>query len=316
MLVLEIIGGVLLPILLLIGLGVLLGRGKRLDLGTLAKLNLYLFAPAFLLVRVAESRFAWREIGLIGAGLMVPMALVGLPALALLRARKRPNAIAMPLLAGALLSNAGNFGIPVAQLAFGHAGSEVQALVVVFMNTTIFFIGYLLLSGGEGGFGRALGGYLKLPMLYVILVGAGVRLLGGPTALPLAGRWLWKTVQLTADATAPIALVSLGAQIAANPPRSSARRIVPVLGLKLLALPAVTSAVCWALGLWPWPAAQLVLAAAAPTAINTVLLAVEVKADAEVVADTVFWTSLLAPLTMAPVLSALKLLGAGALPVP
>jgi hypothetical protein len=41
-----------------------------------------------------------------------------------------------------------------------------------------------------------------------------------------------------------------------------------------------------------------------------------VKADAEVVADPVFWTSLLAPLTMAPVLSALKLLGAGALPVP
>ncbi len=316
MMILEILGRVLLPILLLIGLGAVLGRDKRLDLATLARLNLYLFAPAFLLVRVAESRFAWRDVSLIGAGLMLPLIMVGLPLMLTLRARRSPNSVTMPILAGALLSNAGNFGVPVAQLAFGPTGAEVQALVVVFVNTTIFFIGYMLLSGGEGGFRRALFGYLKMPMLYMIILGAGVRSMGGPSLLPPVAQWVWKSVQLCADGMFAVALVSLGAQIAANPRRARARTVVPIVAVKLLILPAVTGAVCWALGLWPWPGAQIVLAAAAPTAVNTVLLAVEVKADADIVTEAVFWTSLLAPLTMALVLSVIKILGAGRLPLP
>jgi predicted permease len=81
--------------------------------------------------------------------------------------------------------------------------------------------------------------------------------------------------------------------------------------LKLGARPALTSGVVWAFGLWPWPGAMLIVAAAGPTAVNTLLLALEMKGDAELAADCVFWTTLLSGVTVTLVLAAVKLLGGG-----
>jgi predicted permease len=84
---------------------------------------------------------------------------------------------------------------------------------------------------------------------------------------------------------------------------------VPVLALKLLALPAITAGVVFALGLWPWPGAMLIVASAGPTAVNTLLMAIEQNGDAELAADCVFWTTLLSAVTVTLVLGTVAALG-------
>jgi len=111
--------------------------------------------------------------------------------------------------------------------------------------------------------------------------------------------WADRAVRTVAMGMVPIALLTLGAQLAmrARWPRWGV--IGPVLALKLAAMPAVTGLIVWALGLWPWPGAQLVLASAGPTAVNTLLLTLELDGASavECVHDadgTLLWESDLA----------------------
>ena len=54
---------VLAPILLMVGFGALLRWKFKIDLGTLSKLNLFLFVPAFVFDKVAHSTLSWGQMG-------------------------------------------------------------------------------------------------------------------------------------------------------------------------------------------------------------------------------------------------------------
>jgi predicted permease len=47
-----------------------------------------------------------------------------------------------------------------------------------------------------------------------------------------------------------------------------------------------------------WPAASLVLTAGVPTAVNTLLMVLEVGGEADLAADSVFWTTVVSCVTM------------------
>lgn len=295
---------VLLPVLVMVGLGVGVQRWAPMNLQTLTRLNLFLFVPAFLFVRVAESRLAWSEIIAMGWAVFIPMVLLGLPIYYGLKRFEARGATIAAVVVGGLFYNAGNFGIPVAELAYGSQGGAVQALVVMFMNTTIFFLGYLILSLAQGRGAGAAMGYFKLPMIYVIVAGLVVRDTGATVPA-----WLMEPIKTVAQGMVPIALITLGAQLAGNFRMPRWSLIGPVVLLKLAVMPVVTGGVVWALGLWPWPGAQLVLAAAAPTAVNTLLLSLELNGDAETTADCIFWTTLASTVSVTVVLWVLAYLG-------
>ena len=105
-------------------------------------------------------------------------------------------------------------------------------------------------------------------------------------------------IEMLAAGLTPFLLLILGAQLVESRRWPRWRRIAPVLVVKLLMLPVVTGLVAWLFGLWPWPGAQLVMAAAAPTAINIILLSVELDGDAGTAADCVFWSTLLSSVTL------------------
>lgn len=313
----EIFGGIVLPALALVAVGAILQRTRALDLNTLVKLNLFGFVPGFLLVRVAESQFAWSTIGLIGVAVLGPMLFLALACRPLFRITGASRVTSSTAIAGALFFNAGNFGIPVAQLAFGNEGGQVQAVIVLFLNTIIFFAGYLLLASAGGGIRASVRSYLRLPMLYVIALGFLIRASGLVADRPPPWlSWIWTAAHFMADGMIPIALITLGAQMAHRPVWPRWRVTGPVVVIKLIVLPAVTAGFVWFFKLWPWPGAQLILASAGPTAINTLLLTMEVEGDVDAVAGIVFWTTIFCALTVTPLLMLLRLVGGTALPSP
>lgn len=299
-----IFGNVLLPILLIVGLGALVQRFHPLNIPTLSKLQIYLFVPTFLFVRVFESRLSWGQIAGIAGAILLAKACLVLPLWGLLaRLRVHPPSAAVVVLSSAIF-NAGNFGIPLAERAYPNAGGAVQALVLMMSNLTLFGIGYVLLAAISGQGKSALAGYFKLPMLYVIVAAFGLRALHLPLPSPVA-----YTLHLVADGLVPVALVTLGAQLAQQARWPRWRVLVPVLALKLLVMPVLMAVVVWALGLWPWPGAMLIVAAAAPTAVNTLLMTLEQGGDAELAADCVFWTTLFSALTVTIVIAVVQSLG-------
>ena len=297
-------GTVVLPTLILVGLGAAVQRTQKLDMGTLARLQIYLFVPVFLFYYLYTSALSLHEVAGIAGATLLAQAALALPLFGLLWKLRVPRERFAALLLASVIFNAGNFGIPVAIRAFGPKGGAVQALVVMVANLSLWGIGYCLMATLTGrGIGEAIKGYLRLPMIYMVAAAFTLRGLNVHLPEPLI-----YSLRLMADGLVPLAQVTLGAQLAQQARWPRWRHVLPVLILKLLAMPAVTAVIVVLLGLWPWPGAALILAAAAPTAVNTLLLTLDQKGDVELAADCVFWATLSSAVTVTIVLTMLNAL--------
>lgn len=320
----QILYNILLPLLLMVGLGALIQRHRPLSVDTLARVSMWLLVPSFILIKIYDSNIPWGEIGLIAVVFLVVLGALGLLLFAGGRAMGAPNETVAAAILGSIVFNAGNFGIPVAHLLYVEggtlfrgqpdtdAGLHVQALVVMLSNLLIWILGYMVLAVAKGGSARAAMGFFKLPMPYA-LVAAFVlrefrlRSFNGVDFLPV---WASFPLRSLSGALVPMMLVALGAQLTRGARWRRWREVVPVAFVKLLALPALIGVTVYAFGLWPWPGAHLIIGAAAPTAVNTLILTLELDGDAELTSDVVFWTTVFSGVTVAGVIAVVTSLGA------
>ncbi len=302
---------IIVPMLLTVGIGAVAQKTHPLDLATLSRLQVRVLLPAFLFVRLFESNLSGRQIASVALTTLLIQALLGTIVFGVGKLRRVSPATLSAVLLGATVFNAGNFGIPVAERAFGRAGGAVQACIVLAANLSLWAVGYALtavIGGKEGGTGAwgAIRAYLKLPMFWAMLAALGLKALQitppEPLLYPLRGM---------ADTIVTLSQMTLGAQLVSQWRRPRWRVIGPVAILKLLGLPAVAAGVVWALGLWPWPGAVIVVAAAGPTAVNTMLLAIEQDGDVPLAAECVLWTTFFSAITVTAVLATVIALGGG-----
>ena len=310
---------ILAPILLLVGLGALMRRKFAVDIPTLSKLNIYLFVPAFIFDVVARSRLTWAAMG----GVMVITTLnvlaLGVVVWGIGRVlRASPKTLAAVALA-VMFYNSGNYGLPLAALAFPAGaspdhperdGAAVQAFVVFAMNLLTFTVGLGIAAwAGTGEWRQGIGTYFRLPMLPAVVAALLARWWVGSAPgreLPVA---IAKPAEYLAQGLIPLALVTLGAQLADNPRWPRWRPMSMILGLRLLYGPAQMALLLYGfhligwkpLDLWgdrAWPAVTLILTAGVPTAVNTLLLVLEVGGETELAADSVFWTTVASCVTI------------------
>ncbi|MEX2214055.1 MAG: AEC family transporter [Phycisphaeraceae bacterium] len=305
---LAIFTDVVLPVLLLVGLGSLLQKFKPLDIITLTKVTVWLLVPSFLFVKVYESDLTWEQIFGIAGALLLPMILVAGIMYLILRRLRVPGPEVSAIIMGAVVVNAGNFGIPVAQLLYGDGdakdavmmfpgmkpadGVAVQALCVLISNLVLWCFGYIVISLSKGRGWRGALGYFKLPMIYAIALAFILR--DNHIALPKVAAF---PLHMLTDATVPIMLLTLGAQLVKSARWPRWKVVLPVAAIQLIVMPLVTWPLVIAMGMWPWPGVQLVISAAGPAAVNVLLITLELEGDAELAADCVFWSTVFCAVT-------------------
>lgn len=308
---LSIFAEVILPILILVAIGAVFHFRFRINLETLNRLTIYLLVPSFLFVKIHQSELSFVDIWRITYGVFVPvLVMAGLMYVALRKTTAGGNALAAMIVASVVF-NAGNFGLPVAELYYSSLsannqvlrgmnspddGVAVQALIIMLSNISVWLFGYGVIRAGQGHGLRGVLGFFRLPMIYVVVAAFALRGIELPTAIGQPLFWL-------ATATVPIMLLTLGAQLAHDAHLPNWRLVGPVLVLKLLALPALTALFVWLFGLWPWPGAQIIIASAAPTAVNTMVLSIELDGDSRLAANCVFWTTLVSAITVTCILA-------------
>ena len=313
---------ILAPILLLVGLGALMRRKFQVDIPTLTKLNIYLFVPAFIFHVVSRGELSWSEMGGVMLVTAVNVIALGLVVWGIGRLLGASRSSVAAVALAVMFYNSGNYGLPLAALAFPGQGADgavgsgvrdgaaVQAFVVFAMNILTFTVGLAIAaSAGAGHWSAGLTKLLRLPMLPTV-------------AAALLARWwlnaqpgrelpvmIAKPAEYLADGLIPLALVTLGAQLADNPRWPRWKPVSLVLVLRLVYGPVQMAALLYGfhllgwgpLDLWgpgAWPAASLILTAGVPTAVNTLLMVLEVGGDAELTADSVFWTTVASCVTM------------------
>ncbi|PQV63431.1 hypothetical protein B1R32_11286 [Abditibacterium utsteinense] len=298
----DILWKVIAPIFVLIGIGTIVQKRVGLDLKTLTRLNFWIFVPAFLFVRIYESQLSGAQLGKIFLHFCVFFPLLGILTWIFAGLCGFQDRLRRALTASVMFYNSGNYGIPVAQLAFPGMALplQVQAAIVMMQNVSNFTIGLALIAGGRGKkWSETLLEIFKLPMVYVLVAAWAMRYfhLAPPQPLSVALHWL-------DSGLVPIAVVTLGAQMASLKAPPLSRALVVSLFLRLIFAPILGFVTVYLLGIRGELGQALVISTAFPTAVNSALLALEYDNEPQFAAAAVFYSTLISSVTVSGVIYA------------
>ena len=288
----------------MIGLGYLVQKRAGLDLPTLTRLNFYVFVPAFLFVNIYESKLTLAQLSLIGLHFALFFSVISVLAWSVASLFGFGDRMKRALTASVIFYNSGNYGIPVAQLAFSGATLplQVQAAMVMLQNIATFTVGVFILAGGRGARRRdTLLEIFKLPMIYVLALAEIMRYFGLAPLAPVN-----TALHFLSGALVPVAVVTLGAQMAGLKVPRFGRALSLSLGLRLIIAPIIGFALVWALGIKGLLGEALMVSTSFPTAVNSALLALQFDNEPEFAAAAVFYSTLFSTLTVSATIYAAR----------
>jgi len=282
-----------LPILLLVALGYLFQRRMKIDASTLNRVNLYLFVPALTLSRLAETPLSAKTVGTVAVVTLLNALTLWLLSFFAGRLMRLDPQNQATVALGAMLGNSGNFGLPLIELVLGRQFVGYQALVLAFNNVLTFTVGIWLLARTKLSFAEAIKRVLSMPLIYAVLL--GIFLSATQTSLP---RPLLTSLRYLGDGLIPVALVTLGVQLAEQAELKDGMAISVAAILRLIVSPLSMVVIVHLLGVQAELARVLILGASVPTAVNTALLAIELQVNPNLASAIVLVTTVLCPLTV------------------
>jgi predicted permease len=290
----DILTRVTLPIIALAVLGYLLQPRLKLEISTLSRLQVYVVMPAFLVHFLSAGRQPLDVVWQI-ASLSVIQFMIVIPLgwLLILLCRQRPSLGPITGL-GTAYANVGFFGIPVTQLAFGPEYLLHQSVLTAMTTILVCTLGVWLLDPRAGGVVGKLRAAFGSPLLPSVALGLGLRYFEIELP-PLVSQPL----QLLGSIFTPLALYTLGAQIAAT--RSIRIEPIPqaiIVLLKLAVSPLITWYLCVLMGVPADVTRVVVVAAATPVGVLITIFAAEFRTEPEFIATATVITTALSPLTV------------------
>ncbi|PSR17916.1 transporter [filamentous cyanobacterium CCP3] len=290
----EILILAMLPVALvaLVGFGV--GRSFELDMQTLTRLNIYALLPALVLTSLAETTLALGSAIAIVATFLLNTALLYLLAVGVGRRLKFSVDEQKSLIATTLFSNVGNMGLPFILFALGEAGLERAVVYLVGSSVMIATVFPIVLK--QAGIKAGINVTLRLPVFWAALAGIGLQATQEAFPLPLE-----RGMALLGEGAIPVALLTLGVQLARTELVFGRYELIGA-GLRLGVAPLLAYGIGTALGLQGLDRQVLVLQAAMPVAVNSLIWVTELGGDRVRVARTIMLSTFLSVFTLPTVL--------------
>jgi malate permease and related proteins len=292
-LLLEIFANDLLPVFAIAGAGFVLARFAGVQVHGVSRLTLHVLAPALVFNVLVTSTLDAAQ----SSRMALFYLLVATSAAVMARLAAIPLRLDRRMLSAFMLvvvcSNAGNYGLPVALLAFGREALAFAS--VYFICSAIFSYtgGVLLAASGRRSVRDAVAGLFRVPAFY----GAMAALLTMSLDLSIPAI-VMRPVGMLSDAALPLMILVLGMQIerATMPERPVVVAAAVAVSLVLTPLAAIG----WAhvVGLRGAAFQAGVLQSSMPTAVMTTILALEFDALPQFVTSVVCVATLLSPLTV------------------
>jgi len=283
----------LLPVFVIAGVGFLLARLVSVDVRTVSRLTFHALAPALVFNVLVTSTLDSVQSGRMALFyVLVTVSTAALARLAAIPLRLDRRALIAFMLV-VVCSNSGNYGLPVALLAFGREALAYAS--VYFISSSIFSYtgGVLLAASGRRRVRDALLGIARVPAVYAAIAAAVMMSLGIQTPAVII-----RPIGMLSDAALPMMVLVLGMQLerATMPERPMVVAVAVVLSLIVTPLAAIGLA--HVAGLEGAAFQAGVLQASMPTAVITTILALEFDVLPNFVTSVVCVATLLSPLTV------------------
>ncbi|MED1470097.1 AEC family transporter [Bacillus salipaludis] len=296
---------VILPIFALIVAGAFLHRRFKLDMNTLSKLNSYFLMPAVSFANVYESNINGETLLHILSFLVIQNLCLMIFSTGISRMAKFESGLSSTFKNSVVLSNSGNFGLPVSQVVFQHnpLGLSIQVVVMIFQNLLTYTYGLFNSVSVDKAKFQAIKTFLKNPVIYAFLFGFVLHAVS--IKLP---EYVWTPIKNTSNAFIAIALITLGAQSAfLKITRLSLPLVLSLIG-RLILSPCIAILIILILKLDGTTAQSLLIASSFPTSRNSSLFALEYGNHPEYAAQAVLMSTVFSIITVTTVIFSAHLL--------
>ena len=280
----------IIPIALIVIIGIIARRKLNLEYQSLARLTIYIFAPALVADNLYHTDLSEQSIGGILLGFsLVSLVLYGV-SWSFCRLVNSPPIIAKSFITTTLLPNNGNLGLPLIDFTLGAGGLERAVIYLIGSSLLLFGIIPALLNGK--GFVNGLNLTLRLPLIWAMIAGICLRSLHIELPNNIAN-----ALRQLGQAAIPVALIILGMQLANSRFTIGRYECVAAVGRLVLA-PLTALVVGRLLQLKGLDLQVLVLQSAMPVAVSSIVLVTEFGGDGARVARTVTATTFMSLVTL------------------
>jgi len=291
------------PVILVIAVGFWFGRVHRqFDVTIASKMTIYVFSP-FMVYRLFKTgNLNWGEISQFAMLFILIQAVLILYLLFIKTINKQPIDLWKNNVLSLMFANCGGYGLPVIALAFGDQHLLIAAQYVVMFNLMLSTLGIIMASPHSVSFKGTIQKIFRLPVIWGVIFGLLAHY--ASAQYPAIGNSLLigildKMSENLYHATFPLFLVVIGMELSRIPFQYAWKEVVFLVSHKLILFPLFALGI---LMLWPGvpvPVIQvMVLETAMPTAFNAMLFSKEFEGNMLRTSSSVFWTTLLSPITL------------------
>jgi malate permease and related proteins len=290
----------LLPIFILAAAGFLVGKWKGIEARPLSQLVFYIFSPALVFDLISHSDITFNlilRIGLITFGVAGILAVL---AYGIGRSLKLERKLLAATVMVAVLPNAGNYGLSLNLFAFGEEALSYASVYFAFSVIMTFTLGVVIASLGTASLKNSLLSLLKVPSIYAVALGFIFLAYNLQFPSPID-----RSIRLLSDATVPAMLILLGLQFQNLTRNYHLKALTLASSLKLIISPILGFGLASLMGLQGAAFNAVVTETAMPSAVTSTVLATQYGVEPSFVASVVFYTTILSPLTVTPILALL-----------
>ncbi len=291
------------PLVIMIGAGMLLYRLFKIDNKTLTKLIFYFFSPVIIFKMIYHSE-------LTGALLLRVLLFLCLFILLLLivtetvcRLRGYTGSMKNAMRNSVIFYNSGNYALPLNQLVFAGSATATAVQIVIWMvqNLAANTFGVYSVNSGKGNVRQIFRTMFSMPSIYSIPLAFLMKGFHVPIPKPID-----IPIEYIAGGFIPVALLTLGVQLGSMTWKIRISDVVISNVLRLSVAPLLGFLVVRWIGIEGIIAQTLVLSCAVPTSVQSMLLAVEFDNEPDFSSQVVFSSTIFSIITVAVVISLLK----------
>jgi malate permease and related proteins len=280
--VFDVLLNVILPVLLVAGLGGVVARMIGMPVAPLSQLSFYLLGPALVFDGLSTIELSGGEAAKIVAA--VAMSYVATMALgyggAAIGGLDRGMRSAVGLTSAT--SNGGNMGLPVVLLAFGDSGLDIAVIAFVSLSILTNVIGIFVASLAGGSARAALTAPLRVPSLWAAAMGLLVNALEIDVPTTIAA-----SAGTMAEGSIPVMLIVLGLHLSKRPSFGPAGPMALTVAIRLVAGPFIAWGAVSLLGIDGMAHDTLIVLGGMPTAVNATIIATQYQTRPDFVTKAV-----------------------------
>jgi malate permease and related proteins len=294
---------VILPVLVMAGLGGVIGRRVDMPVQALSGLTFRLFSPALIFHSLVAIQLASGVAVRLIAVVLVVFVAVALASFGLSRVLGHDRATMAAVALCAAVANSGNMGLPMAKLAFGDEGLKIAVVMFVATGVLTYSAGVIIASLASPGRKRtAFAAPLKVPALWAAAIALVINAMGW--TLPKAMNEVAGTL---AGASIPAMLVVLGLQVMQRTEHTDGiSALAGSVGLRLVGAPLAAWGATTLVGLDGVTQRTLILVAGMPTAVMASVLAMQYQAKPALVSRVVITSTLISIATLTVLVTILR----------